>query len=777
MNHNDAPTMQSYPSPNATAADSSGGPFYGPNSSNPHPNQHQQHLPTPDELQLAEQLSADAQLSRSMQPNMGANRGMSENPDSRSQGNVSMNHQYQPDHQMHGGHAPMNHGLMEVGPQYEDDSISPAGRKRSKVSRACDECRRKKIRCNANEPGNEDICSNCKRVGVHCQFSRQPMKRGPSKGYIKELADRINTLEGQVQGSEMPQYQQSQEILQRRPSEEFSPTPNPEQIPRKRGYSSISGVGEFNSPYQNQQQRSASNWIPQERPRSSISNSSYPTSAQLPGTTQLPTREQTYSPNMTVPQQKWVNAPDVSGSVEAVNHTSQPQSEDPVEYIDDSLLESYYKFIHPTYPILSLTKTRLISRLSACPAPVRHAFWEALYAAIRLFPTAVPLKPRGITNAVRIVQAVQYDSQTIRSPTTMIVHLQIMMLLAIEANNLPCDIQDGQIIQLPSVWLSTAVGFAYSTKLHAHKPIDKSNNDPDSDDKHARRVWFSLVIMERWNAAVRACPIQIPDSVAQIYPDDRAILGEVPYHLVRIAVVIGNYAEVNLATNDLAPLAVYRGLHSRLLKTQLELVRHELSNSGITPIDSPVLHINYWCAYLLILLLQEPQEDADEQMRATHYIISQLSFNPDLKSPLVNYYRCFAALALPNLLQIETTKKEAESTLKTILEGRLASSPWDKVTREFLINNLGAQRRGSIGLSQSQSQSQGAQQVTSAVVNAKADDNQHMITAANQGLQRLADLATAETEDRVEVSSGVSTAEAVRNDKDGSFLSGGLNKV
>ena len=348
----------------------------------------------------------------------------------------------------------------------------------------------------------------------------------------------------------MPQYQQSQEILQRRPSEEFSPTPNPEQIPRKRGYSSISGVGEFNSPYQNQQQRSASTWIPQEQPRSSISNSSYSTSAQLPGTTQLPTREQTYSPNMTVPQQKWVNAPDVSGSVEAVNHTSQPQSEDPVEYIDDSLLEkyvvtwnarithlltkfSYYKFIHPTYPMLSLTKTRLMSRLSACPAPVRHAFWEALYAAIRSFPTAVPLKPRGITNAVRIIQAVQYDSQTIRSPTTTIVHLQIMMLLAIEANNLPCDIQDGQIIQLPSVWLSTAVGFAYSTKLHAHKPIDKSNNDLDSDDKHARRVWFSLVIMERWNAAVRACPIQIPDSVAQIYPDDRAILGEVPYHLVR----------------------------------------------------------------------------------------------------------------------------------------------------------------------------------------------------------------------------------------------------
>ncbi|CAD0047350.1 unnamed protein product [Aureobasidium pullulans] len=51
--------------------------------------------------------------------------------------------------------------------------------KRSKVSRACDECRRKKIRCDAlNE---HEICTNCKRSNSACAFSRQPLKRGPSK--------------------------------------------------------------------------------------------------------------------------------------------------------------------------------------------------------------------------------------------------------------------------------------------------------------------------------------------------------------------------------------------------------------------------------------------------------------------------------------------------------------------------------------------------------------------------------------------------------------------
>ncbi|RAL67150.1 hypothetical protein DID88_007928 [Monilinia fructigena] len=472
MNQNDAPTMQSYPSPNATAADSGGGPFYGPTSSNQHQHQHQQPLPTPDELQLAEQLSADAQLSRSLQPNMGAGRGMSENPDPRSQANVNLNHQYQPEHQMHGGHPKMNQGHLDMGPQYEDDSNSPAGRKRSKAT----------------------------------------YEAGTKQRLHQKLADRIKSLEGQVQGSGsgsgIPQhYQHAQEDLQRRPScseEFFSPTPNPEQINRKRDYGSISGSGEFVSPYQ--QQRSASNWLPQEpQPRSSISNSQYSTS--------LPTREQNYSPNLMVSQQKWLNAPD--------------------------LLQVHTPNLSYAFPY----QARLNARLSTCSGPVRFAFWEALYAAIRSFPTAISLKPQGITSAIRLMHTAPYDSQPTRSSSTNIIYLQIMMLLAIEANNQPRELIEGEIAQSPSVWIGTAVGFAYSLRLHLYKPLDKSNNDPDSDDKLARRVWWR----------------------------------EVAYHLVRLAIVIGNYSEVKLSSSDLPPYAVHRGLHARLLKTQLELWRQDLS--------------------------------------------------------------------------------------------------------------------------------------------------------------------------------------------------------
>jgi hypothetical protein len=118
-------------------------------------------------------------------------------------------------------------GSINISEDRDTLSGDPAApRKRSKVSRACDECRRKKvgfldvrfgdwhclcrdlcatilhvfcsdshlallanilsvqwqIRCDASSESGIEQCSSCKRVGSKCSFSRVPMKRGPSKG-------------------------------------------------------------------------------------------------------------------------------------------------------------------------------------------------------------------------------------------------------------------------------------------------------------------------------------------------------------------------------------------------------------------------------------------------------------------------------------------------------------------------------------------------------------------------------------------------------------------
>lgn len=63
--------------------------------------------------------------------------------------------------------------------------------KRTKVSRACDECRRKKVRCDAMLPPSSNTpaapCSQCLKSRDACTFERTPLKRGPSKGFSRSL--------------------------------------------------------------------------------------------------------------------------------------------------------------------------------------------------------------------------------------------------------------------------------------------------------------------------------------------------------------------------------------------------------------------------------------------------------------------------------------------------------------------------------------------------------------------------------------------------------------
>ncbi|GIJ91420.1 hypothetical protein Asppvi_010385 [Aspergillus pseudoviridinutans] len=56
---------------------------------------------------------------------------------------------------------------------------------------ACEECRRRKARCDRSRP----CCGSCSEAGRLCIFSDQRAQRGPKKGQIRALRDRINTLE------------------------------------------------------------------------------------------------------------------------------------------------------------------------------------------------------------------------------------------------------------------------------------------------------------------------------------------------------------------------------------------------------------------------------------------------------------------------------------------------------------------------------------------------------------------------------------------------------
>ncbi|KAF8640616.1 hypothetical protein AX17_000277 [Amanita inopinata Kibby_2008] len=75
--------------------------------------------------------------------------------------------------------------------QSEEEALANS-RKRS--SRACDQCRKTKSKC--ERPGGDNVpCKSCTAVGTACTFLGPSYKRGPPKGYIHAIEQRWHQVE------------------------------------------------------------------------------------------------------------------------------------------------------------------------------------------------------------------------------------------------------------------------------------------------------------------------------------------------------------------------------------------------------------------------------------------------------------------------------------------------------------------------------------------------------------------------------------------------------
>ncbi|KAI0010259.1 fungal-specific transcription factor domain-containing protein [Xylariaceae sp. FL0662B] len=88
---------------------------------------------------------------------------------------------------------------------------------------ACEECRRRKVRCDRQQPS----CGLCLASGVQCQVTTPRPPRGPKRGYLKALQARIATLEGTLLQQQQHRHQQQhQEQHQHQPQTQPQPQQN-----------------------------------------------------------------------------------------------------------------------------------------------------------------------------------------------------------------------------------------------------------------------------------------------------------------------------------------------------------------------------------------------------------------------------------------------------------------------------------------------------------------------------------------------------------------------
>lgn len=74
-----------------------------------------------------------------------------------------------------------------------EDSADQGDAKRRRIARACDMCRKKKIKCDGKMPA----CSHCLNYKTECIFTQVEKKRQPPKGakYIEGLENRLGRME------------------------------------------------------------------------------------------------------------------------------------------------------------------------------------------------------------------------------------------------------------------------------------------------------------------------------------------------------------------------------------------------------------------------------------------------------------------------------------------------------------------------------------------------------------------------------------------------------
>ena len=568
---------------------------------------------------------------------------------------------------------------------------------RSKVSRACDECRRKKIRCDAVDETGSTPCSSCKRSSLLCAFSRQPMKRGPSKGYIKELADRLNTLERQVHPPGQLQADHHAEI--QRVQQEMAENMRSQGLEMQVSNEPRAGDKRTHSVAQMMDGGHASgNGTPVRIAPNPAQMNTFPHQYQQ---YQQPQQQQRI-PHPMDPQPFWrqggtVYRPDETAlAYEAGNATTIVHFD-----WDEGVIDEYFRLIHQTFPLLPNNKNRLRQRLADCPASLREAFLTALDCLMRTFPTT-SLPPnanyaQALKKAAELLAKYPFDNPSTHTDATNLVYLQTLLLMALESDNHgPATIR-GQAGPSRAEWLGRAAGVAGQLEINVIRTRGQSvmEGDRDSEERLARRVWWVLFILDRWHASSTADLLKLPENSVVLLPEDQILLGESTYHLARLSFIIGHLAAIltttkTPSTDVMAPSNPASSLLGLTLAGEIDRFRESVESVWGS---LNLVHVSYHHCHLLIKRLNpntEPTELVGHAVKVATVLNSRLT----PVTPLNHHFGALAGMTLCELCDVPKTRAEAMRGLEHLAEalgegrglaGKRESEGWDGAIRDLIM--------------------------------------------------------------------------------------------
>ncbi|KAF2098184.1 hypothetical protein NA57DRAFT_76978 [Rhizodiscina lignyota] len=626
----------SYPSPNSAQV-ASGVPFYGQNAVS-------QSSDVPAMVQLSEELSR--QLNNDMHH---AENVMIPQPMGQAM------HGPDPHQQM--AQDAMGHldGRAEFDDDDDDGSESEGGTrkrkrqktkedKRQKNTRACDECRRKKVKCESEE-GQElgiEACLACRKSGLQCQFSRVPQKRGPSKGYISKLDERLQNVESAIR-EYVPQA--AHRIGKPEPAD----------------LSMYSPGGPIDGMHQAQ--------------------SGAPSDGRLDYTGNGDTSSFWHSaPPMSV------SGPDLSALQSATT-----------QELDENVLKECHQIIQATLPILPADQAFLRALMGQVPDIVRSAFSKAMSCFVRATsPGKGPVDASQIQEAATMFHTAEFDLTT--STAKNLVMIETLILLALTTDALGPVPAHGAAMPSSRSWLSRANILATDIRINLRpNPQKLTEGMGDSESKLARRLYVAIFILDKWYAIGNASPQMISARGLTLLPEDLSagMLGQQCYQLARLSFVLAHLADIipdfppslNTDLLDPSPLQQMKNMAATLCQAQIDRMREDMQ-SYIA--NYPVLHAAFWHVESLVLRLQEyvPQASLVEHAGKVLNILPNEIVQP---SPFFHHFAALAGVTLAeSAVQngVEGIAAEA-SILDQILSRSGREDSWERTISNFVLSSAG----------------------------------------------------------------------------------------
>ncbi|KAL3956269.1 hypothetical protein ACCO45_009115 [Purpureocillium lilacinum] len=376
-----------------------------------------------------------------------------------------------------------------------------------------------------------------------------------SADQARELADRIHSIENKLESEGNLSQDDIDKLFASERPRSHSQVGSGEDTSRKRPFSSIS-VGDFSTPV-----------VTRQAPWGSESRPLQPASATSDGFA-----NNYASNNGLAPQPEPIKADDGTPSKPPVASMDASMADaDELPSIDEGAMDDYLATVQPLYPILPNSTARMQSLLVQCPPTLRAAFSIALLCV-----------GRGMTGDVKQADDLLRELEGSDEPRTRaseIVHAQTLLLLAIDA--------DWRASSTLPFLLGRAVALANTMNLWKSFPVEST--DPDSEDQLCVKIWWTLVLMDRWYAAGTGRPALIPDNSVVARAGLQATVGEVSFHFIRLSKLLNRVAYVISAlppgTTTTEPLM------ATILNDYIENYREDLPHMWMP-------HPTHWCTSL-----------------------------------------------------------------------------------------------------------------------------------------------------------------------------------